>query len=141
MRVKARGVVPVGGRLVVARESRRGRELLTLPGGRPARGERLQDAVVREVREETGVDVRVLRLLYVAQVVAGSTLQELNVVFLTEVVGGLPADALLLEPGDARVDEVFPPILDRAFADLAAGWPPADPFLDNVHVPRPSVPS
>ncbi|HVW18771.1 MAG TPA: NUDIX domain-containing protein [Solirubrobacteraceae bacterium] len=94
MRVKARGVVPAGDRLVVARESRRGRELLTLPGGRPARSERLQDAVVRGVREETGADV--------------------------------------------RVGEVFPPILERAFADLEAGWPAADPFLDNVHVARTS---
>ena len=34
-----------------------------LPGGRPHHGERMEDCVVREVREETGLDVTVDRLL------------------------------------------------------------------------------
>jgi len=136
MKVKARGVIPVEHRLVIAHESRRGREHLTLPGGRPERGENLQDTVVREVREETGIEVRVLRLLYVAQVVAGSTIQELNLIFLTEPAGQVPSGVLLISEGDERTADVFPPILDRVFSDLTAGWPPGEPFLDNIHVPR-----
>lgn len=46
---------------------RRGREPLkgqwSIPGGKLDHGERLHDGVAREVREETGVEIRVLELL------------------------------------------------------------------------------
>ena len=46
---------------------RRGREPLkgqwSIPGGKVQYGEKLQDAVSREVREETGIEIKVLGLL------------------------------------------------------------------------------
>jgi ADP-ribose pyrophosphatase YjhB (NUDIX family) len=47
------------GRLLVVRRGRSpGRGLWSVPGGRVERGESLEDAVVREVAEETGLAVR-----------------------------------------------------------------------------------
>jgi ADP-ribose pyrophosphatase YjhB (NUDIX family) len=47
------------GRLLVVRRGRApGRGLWSVPGGRVERGESLQTAVVREVAEETGLEVR-----------------------------------------------------------------------------------
>jgi ADP-ribose pyrophosphatase YjhB (NUDIX family) len=51
---------------------RRGKEpakgLWSLPGGRLERGEYIADAVAREVKEETGLDVEVLRLAGIFEV-------------------------------------------------------------------------
>ena len=38
-----------------------------LPGGRVRMGERAEDAVLREVREELGIEVRILRPLWLSQ--------------------------------------------------------------------------
>jgi ADP-ribose pyrophosphatase YjhB (NUDIX family) len=136
VKVKARAVIPVEQRLVIARERRQGCEHLTLPGGRPERGELLQQTVAREALEEVGMEVRATRLLYVAQVVAGTTVQELILVFLAEPTDGVPSSAFLLAREDSELADVFPPILSRVFDDLRAGWPPDTTFLDNIHVPR-----
>lgn len=59
-----------GGRVLLCRNWRREWEL---PGGRPRLGEELTACVVREVREETGLDVDVCELLsaYPFEVIAG----------------------------------------------------------------------
>lgn len=63
-RVAAYGLVATGGEVLLTRLARGvHRGLWTLPGGGLAFGERPVDAVVRETREETGLDVRVAELL------------------------------------------------------------------------------
>jgi len=53
-----------GGRLLLVRRGTEpGRGLWSVPGGRVEPGESAEDAVVREVEEETGVRVRVGRLV------------------------------------------------------------------------------
>ncbi|HEX2051626.1 MAG TPA: NUDIX hydrolase [Actinomycetota bacterium] len=62
-------VVRDGALLVIRRGRDPGRGLWSLPGGRVEHGEALVDAVRREVREETGLDVAVGELLGVYEVV------------------------------------------------------------------------
>jgi 8-oxo-dGTP diphosphatase len=53
-----------GGRLLLVRRGTEpGRGLWSVPGGRVEPGEPTEDAVVREVEEETGLQVRVVRLV------------------------------------------------------------------------------
>ncbi|MEM2900298.1 MAG: NUDIX domain-containing protein, partial [Thermoplasmata archaeon] len=60
------GIVTIDGKVVLVRRARepfKGR--YALPGGFVEYGERTEDAVVREVKEETGLDTKVTRLLTV----------------------------------------------------------------------------
>lgn len=135
MKVKVRAIVPSGGGIVVANESRQGRPHCSIPGGRPLPGETLPAALVREVAEETGLEVEVGPLLYVAEVVSALTTQEVNLIFLARLVGGdVDPDAVLTAPGDGV--DVLPPILDVVFEDLAAGWAATPRFLGNVYASR-----
>jgi 8-oxo-dGTP pyrophosphatase MutT (NUDIX family) len=52
-----------GERLLMVRQTDRGRIFWTLPGGAPEPGETPAAAAVREAREETGLDVALVRLL------------------------------------------------------------------------------
>jgi ADP-ribose pyrophosphatase YjhB (NUDIX family) len=56
-----------GDLLLVKRDREPSKGLWTLPGGRLEPGETLREAIVREVREETGVDIDVDGLIGVAE--------------------------------------------------------------------------
>jgi ADP-ribose pyrophosphatase YjhB (NUDIX family) len=135
MQVKVRAVIWHEGRLVVAREQRQGEEYLTLPGGAVKDRESLTEAVVREVREETGLEVEPIELLYVAEVVSAFTRQELNVVFAARLDGPPPTHttALFVDPDDPEASaRVLPPILERIAADARDGAAPPPQWLGNI---------
>jgi ADP-ribose pyrophosphatase YjhB (NUDIX family) len=66
-RVRATGVLVEDGTLLVLRQTTGDREW-SLPGGHLMAGETLAEGVRREIREETGLDVEVGELLYLAEV-------------------------------------------------------------------------
>ncbi|MGM0878789.1 MAG: NUDIX domain-containing protein [Bacillota bacterium] len=70
-------------------------EKWSLPGGQIEPGETVEDAIKREVREETGVDVRVNKIVGVYSnpnhVIAyedGEVRQQFSICFLCEIQGG-----------------------------------------------------
>jgi ADP-ribose pyrophosphatase YjhB (NUDIX family) len=132
MHVKVRALIHHGNCIVVADESRRGGQPhITLPGGRPKPREGLVDALVREVREETGLDVKVGRLLYVAETVNAYDRDELNLVFAASPTAPIDESAVrVIDPREEHDPPVLPPILD-AIAEDAAG-PTGARWLGNV---------
>jgi ADP-ribose pyrophosphatase YjhB (NUDIX family) len=135
MQVKVRAVIWHEGRLVIAREQRQGEEYLTLPGGAVKDRESLTEAVVREVFEETGLEVEPTELLYLAEVVSAFTRQDLNVVFAGRLHGPPSADAtaVFVNPDDPEVRaRVLPPILERIAADARDGDARRPQWLGNL---------
>ncbi|MDF3918511.1 NUDIX domain-containing protein [Salinicola salarius] len=61
MIIKCAGVILENGKLLVVRK--KGSDVFLSPGGKVEQGEPLQDCVVRELKEETDIDVRDLRFM------------------------------------------------------------------------------
>ncbi len=140
MIVKARAVILIDRRLIVANQRRRGRNELSLPGGRVNRYESVLDAIKREVAEETGLEVVPRRLLYVSEVVQSVRTHDLELVFLAEALG-VPAlngfKAIDLESGQRPA--IRPPILGQIVRDLASDWRDTPRWLGNIeHLLRPA---
>jgi len=128
--VRARAVIPRGDGIVVSRERRHGRSLLTVPGGRVDRGETVEATALREVQEETGLEIELGPLLYVAEVLGSVRRQDLNLIFLARASGDPDGEVDVVRPGEDV--ELLPPILDRIRHDQARGWEEMGVWLGNV---------
>jgi ADP-ribose pyrophosphatase YjhB (NUDIX family) len=131
VRVEVRAVIFIDGRLVTTEETRQGEPHAALPGGGVERWESLHEALIREVREETGLVVEPGRLVYVAEVVSRYKLHDVNFVFLAQVKERVDGRRVgLVDPSTA--EGIRPPILAEIARDAANGWPDSPRWLGNL---------
>ena len=84
-----RVVIPDGeGRILMVRQKHEGKDIWMIPGGGIEDGENSREAAVREVFEETGLEVRVKRLLWHVEEVSLERGQRFVNFFLAEIIGG-----------------------------------------------------
>jgi 8-oxo-dGTP diphosphatase len=103
IRVRVAALVVLDGRVVLVRHRHGDRTYHLLPGGGVEVGEPLGDALVREVQEETGLEIRVVRPLFINDSIdPGGSRHMVNITFLTEIIGG----AVTERPMDRRVEAV-----------------------------------
>lgn len=122
MRTRVTGVVVNDAdEILLVRQDTGGPRRWSLPGGKVEDGETLEAALVREMREETGVEVEAGRLLYVCDNVPARVV---HITFEARVVGG---ELGAVAPGaDTRPIHAvaFVPLADLTrlgFTDLFAG--------------------
>lgn len=103
IRLRVAAVLPYDGRIVLVRHRKGDAVYHLLPGGGVEVGESVGDALVREVREETGLIARAVRPLFISDAIApdGSG-HMVQLTFLAEVTGG----ELTALPADPRVEAV-----------------------------------
>jgi 8-oxo-dGTP diphosphatase len=101
--VRVAALVVLDGRVVLVRHRHGARTYHLLPGGGVEVGESLGDALIREVLEETGLEIRIIRPLFVNDSIdPGGSRHMVNITFLTQVIGG----AVTERPMDRRVEAV-----------------------------------
>ena len=124
--VAALVLIPAGEAILLVKQSY-GKHYWSLPGGAMEPGESLEHAAVREVREETGLDVRLKRVVGLYSTPSVGTLA---VTFEGEVVGGTLTRATN-ETSDCRyfpVDRLPEPVrehLRQRIDDFRQGVPHA----------------
>lgn len=95
--------------MVASRYPNQPEPLWNLPGGRQQGGELLEETVVREFAEETGLRVAVRELAYVSESYDGDR-HFLNATFLVEVRSTSSFDRLRTTPGDHVVAVEWVPL-------------------------------
>lgn len=128
-RIRVAALMLLDGKVVTVRHRAGEHRYHLLPGGGVGYGETLAEALIREVREETGLTVAVGDPVLLSDSIDPSGGRHVvNIVFLAERVGGVvterPEDPRveavdLLEPEDLRGCDLRPPVADRITALLS----------------------
>ena len=84
--IRVTGILVQDNQLLLVRQKVNPKRQWSLPGGRVDKGEKLDEAMTREILEETGINVKVNRLLFVCDKL-DSQPQILHITFLLERVG------------------------------------------------------
>lgn len=85
--VRVTGILIENNRILLVQQKLSESRVWSLPGGRLERGESLEQGIKRELKEETGFDVQIERLLYLCDVNASDNTM-LHITFLLTKTGG-----------------------------------------------------
>jgi len=85
--IRVTGILIEEEQLLLVKQKLSEKRSWSLPSGRLERGETLQEGLIREMKEETGLDVQIVRMLYVCDV-ASSGNKILHITFELKRAGG-----------------------------------------------------
>jgi ADP-ribose pyrophosphatase YjhB (NUDIX family) len=139
-RVRVAVCLTAADRLLLVAHRKGAHRYWLLPGGGVEMGETLIEATRREVREETGLEAEIGRLLIVCDAIEPAGRHLVNLVFAATVaVVPPPAGAGVLTATGAEVDlELHPPIAGAVAAAWAGGFAGEVQVLGNVWTADPS---
>ena len=85
--IRITGILIENNEILLVQQKLNDKRNWSLPGGRLERGETLSQGLIREMKEETGLDVEIIRMLYLCDVAASSN-TILHITFLIKRIGG-----------------------------------------------------
>lgn len=130
-RTRVAVVLVDGDKLLLVRHVKGDRTYWLLPGGGLDYGETIAECAARELNEETGLDIRVERHLYLSEAIAPDKRRHiLNVFVQGSLVGGTltqPDEAVIAEVAWVPFAEIrgltmYPAIADTLLASYEAGF-------------------
>ena len=140
-RIRVAAIVLRGDALLLARHQKEQKTYWVLPGGGVEYGESLADALVREVKEETNIEVRAGRLVMANDSIPPDRHRHIvNLYFMAEIVGGvlaLGSDKRLVEVRFVPLAEVpdlvfVPDMREELLGAIKHAFAKAPGYLGNV---------
>ena len=132
-RIRVAALMTMAGRVVLVRHRAGSSTYHLLPGGGVDYRETLAEALEREVKEETGLDIRVGRPLFLSDTIdPDGPRHVVNITFAADVIGGevarKPADSRvvavdLVEPDRLTRLDLRPPMAGELVDALRTGEP------------------
>jgi 8-oxo-dGTP diphosphatase len=89
MKTRPSAIILVDNKLLTLKYNYNGNLLYAIPGGNLEFGEKLEEALKRELQEEIGLEIEVQNLLFLAEVHQQNK-DTLHCVFNTKIVSGIP---------------------------------------------------
>ena len=135
VQVRVTGVLIEEGQILILKQAVSNERAWSLPGGKVEKGESLEESMIREMEEETGLKTKIVKLLYLCEKPAEDP-PLLHITFLLERVSGdirLPLNELDVNRiSDVRMvplDELTSHDLSKQFVDLVRhGFPDAGSY-------------
>ena len=140
IRVRVAACVTDGNQILLVEHEKAGQRYWLLPGGGLERGETMLEASRRELREETGYDAEIGRLLIVCEAIEPAGRHIVNMVFAAKLISGSLSVGVDAALRDARWHSreslaglvVFPPVTDAIVSCWDEGFQGPVRVLGNV---------
>lgn len=111
VQVRPTGILIENDHMLITRQLFSKQRNWSLPGGKPQFGETLEHCLVREIKEETGLDVKLGDLLYVCDRFRHMNRHVVHITFLVEKVGGqIRSGQHMQDDGEVILDARMVPV-------------------------------
>ncbi len=130
-RIRVATILPQGDSLLLVRHRKGDKRYWMLPGGGLDYGETFEQCAIREIKEETGLDISIERMLYLSEAICPrGTRHIVNVYMLGRIEGGtlaVPAEDVIEEVRFVPFSELstitlYPPIAEQLLSSHASGY-------------------
>ncbi|HEY9754143.1 MAG TPA: NUDIX hydrolase [Oculatellaceae cyanobacterium] len=130
-------------KILLVRHRKGSRQYWVLPGGRLEYGETFHECAIRELKEETGLDVAIERFLFISEAIAPDRARHIVNIFVQATVTGgvlkvgnepVLAGVEFIDLSELERMTLFPPVGQMILDSLPNGFSDTIKYLGNLWV-------